>query len=101
MTTTQPQVLSELIDLMSQVAGDWEYSGGLGPKTRLLSDLHMESLDLVVLGTSIQERYGRLPFSAFLAEIGQRPAEERDVTINELVEFVCKHTAGRNGGGWR
>jgi hypothetical protein len=54
----------------------------------------MESLDLVVLGTSLQERYGSLPFAEFLAEVGQRPVEERDVSVGELVAYVCRHTTG-------
>jgi hypothetical protein len=38
----------------------------------------------------IQQRYGRLPFSEFLEELGQRPVEERDLTVAELVAFVCE-----------
>jgi acyl carrier protein len=58
----------------------------------------MESLDLVVLGTSLQDRYGRLPFSEFLAEIGQRPVEERDISVGELVAFVGGHSTRIAGG---
>jgi acyl carrier protein len=97
-TATEPQVLAHVLELMTQLAGDWEYSGVLTPETRLLGDLGLESLDLVVLGTSLQESYGRLPFSEFLAEIGQRPPEERDVSVRELVEFVCRHGNGATGG---
>jgi acyl carrier protein len=85
-------VLDDVLGLVTQLAGDWEYTGSVTPETRLLADLEMESLDLVVLGTALQERYGRLPFSEFLAEIGQRPVAERDVTIGELVSFVARHS---------
>jgi acyl carrier protein len=91
MTVTHQQVLNDVLNLMTQLAGDWEYPGEITPDTRMLADLAMESLGLVVLGTAIQERYGRLPFAEFLAEIGQRPLEERDLSIGELVEFVCRH----------
>jgi acyl carrier protein len=101
MMATQPQVLGEMTDLMTRLAGDWEYTGEIGPETRLLADLAMESLDLVVLGTAIQERYGRLPFAEFLAEIGQRPVEERDVSVGELVEFVCRNRGEAAGGACR
>jgi acyl carrier protein len=101
MTTTQPQILSEVIDLMTQLAGDWEYSGELSPDTRLLMDMGLESLDLVVLGAELQKRYGVLPFTTFLAELGERPAEERDVTIRELVTFVCRHATATQGGEWQ
>ena len=52
-------ILSDVIELMSNLAGDWEYDGDVGEETMLLSGLGFESLDLVVLGTSLQERYGR------------------------------------------
>ena len=101
MIATQPQILSDVIELMTELAGDWEYSGELTPDTRLLMDLGLESLDLVVLGSALQERYGLLPFSAFLAEIGQRPPAERDVTVSELVAFVCRHAPNPGPGGPR
>jgi acyl carrier protein len=101
MTTTHPQVLADVLDLMTQLAGDWEYGGDITPETRLLADLGLESLDLVVLGTAIQERYGRLPFSEYLAEIGQRPVADRDVLVGELVEFVCRHSSRIPAGGPR
>lgn len=94
-------VLADVLDMMTQLAGDWEYGGDITPSTRLLGDLGLESLDLVVLGTSIQQRYGRLPFAEFLAEIGQRPVPERDVTVGELVAFVCRHRAPAVAGGPR
>ncbi|HLG74010.1 MAG TPA: acyl carrier protein [Chloroflexota bacterium] len=87
-TVTDPQVLSDLVDMMSQLADDWEYSGEITESTYFIRDLGLESLDLVVLGAAIQERYGRLPFPEFLEEIGSRPASERDVSVGELVAFV-------------
>src|SRR5262249_53423410 len=87
--TGDDRVLAEVLELLDQLAGDWEYDGPIEPTTRFLGDLGLESLDLVVLGTMIQQRYGRLPFTEFYAEIGRRPVEERDVTVAELVEFIC------------
>ena len=95
------RVMSEVLELMQQLAGDWEYSGEITPDTRLLRDLGLESLDLVVIGTSIQQRYGRLPFAEFLAEIGEHPVDERDVTVGELVSFVCSHLDRTGDGGAR
>jgi acyl carrier protein len=99
MMATHRQVLDDVLGLMTELAGDWEYAGDLHQDTRLLGDLSLESLDLVVLGTAIQERYGRLPFSEFLAEIGHRPLEERDITVGELVAFVCRHSTKVAAGG--
>jgi acyl carrier protein len=99
MTIAQSKILDDVLALMTQLAGDWEYPGALTPETRLLADLHMESLEMVVLGTSLQERYGRLPFAEYLAEIGRRPVEGRDISVGELVAFISRHTLGTVGGG--
>lgn len=101
MTQLDTNVLTEVLGLMSQLAGDWEYDGEIGPQTLLLAEMGLESLDLVVLGTMIQQRYGRLPFAEFLAEIGQRPLAERDVSVADLVYFVSEHATKRVGGAAR
>jgi acyl carrier protein len=90
-TDVDPEVLGGVIALLDELAGDWEYDGEVGPHTRFIADLGLESLEIVVLGTMLQQRYGKLPFAAFLERIGDRPVEERDITVIELVEFVCEH----------
>jgi acyl carrier protein len=84
-------VLDGVLELLNELSGDWEYDGVIGPDTYFLADLGLESLDIVVLGTMIQQQYGRLPFAEYLEELGQRPVEERDITVAELVAFVCEH----------
>jgi acyl carrier protein len=91
MTRIEPAVMAGVLDLLGEVAGDWEYDGEIEPGTRFIADLGLESLEIVVLGTMLQQRYGRLPFAEFLEELGQRPVEERDLTVAELVAFVCEH----------
>jgi len=89
MINTNSEVLDTVIEMISRSAGDWEYSGPISAETYLLADLGYESLDLVVLGTVIEERYGRMAFAEFLAGLGQRAVH--DVTIEEIAEFVCEH----------
>jgi acyl carrier protein len=84
-----PQVLAEVLAMVDDLAGDWEYDGPITPHTYFLAEMGLESLDIVVLGTMIQARYGRLPFAEWLAEIGERPVAERDVNIAALVSFVA------------
>jgi acyl carrier protein len=91
MTRIDPAVLEGVLDLLNELSGDWEYDGVVGPDTYFLADLGLESLDIVVLGTMIQQQYGRLPFAEYLEELGQRPVDERDVSVAELVAFVCEH----------
>ncbi len=91
MTDVDPQVLAGVLGMLEQLADDWEYDGPIGPETYFIADLALESLDIVVLGTMIQQQYGRLPFAEYLEELGQRPVDERDITVAELVAFVCEH----------
>jgi acyl carrier protein len=91
MTGTDPAVLEGVLELLNELSGDWEYDGVIGPETYFLADLGLESLDIVVLGTMIQQEYGRLPFAEYLEEIGRRPVEQRDITVADLVAFVCEH----------
>jgi acyl carrier protein len=75
---------------LAAVLRDWdgrEYSGALTPATRFFADLGMASIDAVVLAETLQRHYGRkLPFNAFLAELGRRGAT--DLSVGELVEFL-------------
>ena len=73
--------------MLQELARDWDYAGEIGPETRLFADLGFESLDAVVLGTAIQERYQQaMPLAELLTEIGLRP--KPDLTVRELVEFI-------------
>lgn len=91
MSRVDPEVLDGVLEMLSELSGDWEYHGEITADTYFLADLGLESLDIVVLGTLIQQRYGRLPFPQYLEELGQRPVEERDVNVAEVVAFVCEH----------
>jgi acyl carrier protein len=86
-----PQVLEDVLKLIDELSGDWEFEGEITPETRFLGDLGLESLDLVVLGTMIQHRYGQLPFAEYYAEVGQRPVAERDVSVADLVSFIARN----------
>jgi acyl carrier protein len=96
MTVSDPGIMTDVIDMLGKLAKDWEYSGAITPQTWLFEDLGFESLDIVVLGTSLQEKYHSImPFSEFLIDVGQR--EVRDISVGELVAFVDEqlHAAGR------
>jgi acyl carrier protein len=82
-------VLADVIAILKGLMGDWEFEGELREDSLLLEELGLESIDAVVLGTSIQEKYQRtLPFPQFLIELRER--EQRDFTIGELVDFVTR-----------
>ena len=99
MNRTHEEVMADLLRLLGQLADDWEYFGEITPRTYLFADMGLESLDIVVLATSIQERYGQvMPFPEFFAEIGQR--DIRDISVGEWADFVHQHlneTPGKTG----
>ncbi len=93
MTPTPAEIEAQVVTLIGEIARDWDYAGTVGAGTRLFADLGFESLDAVVLGTAIQERFQRaMPFAELLAEIGQRPTPE--LTVGELVSFIQLHVSG-------
>jgi acyl carrier protein len=96
MNKTREEVMGDVLHLLSQLADDWEYSGEIAPETYFFADMGFESLDIVVLATSIQEHYGRvMPFPEFFAEVGQR--EIRDISVGEWVDFVHQHLNEASG----
>jgi acyl carrier protein len=103
MKPTRDKILEEVLGLLREVARDWEFDGPMTADTRLFNDLSFESLDLVVLGAAVQDRFGqKFPFSEFFAEIGQR--DVRDLTVAEWVDFIDTHieapgTAAAGAGG--
>ncbi|MEW6442559.1 MAG: phosphopantetheine-binding protein [bacterium] len=84
------RIFEDLKELIASLSEDWEFSSPIAQSTFLIRDLGFESIDIVILCTNVEQRYGQtLPFSEFLAEIGQR--EVRDIRIDELVEFFHRH----------
>ncbi|MEI6126777.1 MAG: phosphopantetheine-binding protein [Pseudomonadota bacterium] len=86
-------IFKTVAGMIQQMQGDWEYAGEITDDTFLVSDLGFESLDIVVLGETIQQHYEAvMPFSQFLADVGQR--EVRDISVGECVAFTHKHLGG-------
>jgi len=96
MRETHEEVMTDLLYLFRQLADDWEYSGEITPRTLLFAEMGLQSLDIVVLAISIQERYGQvLPFSDLFADMGQRGI--RDISVGEWVDFVHEHLNDASG----
>ena len=90
MTPTREQTLAYIQGTLETLMEDWDdVDTELSPNTKLFSELGMESLDAVVLGSSIQEHYGvEMPFGQMYAELGE---QQKDITLAELVDFVQTH----------
>ncbi len=90
------QILADLGEVLANFHGR-EYSEPIGRETRFFADMGLASIDAVVLGETLEARYGRkLPFGDLMAELGARA--DRDLSIGELVDFLRKHLADPGGG---
>jgi acyl carrier protein len=90
--TTREQVMEDVLMLLKKVSDDWEYTGEITAETRFFADMGLQSLDVVVLGTAVQEHYGRvLPFMKLFAEMGQRSIP--DIPVGEWIEFIHRELA--------
>jgi acyl carrier protein len=87
MKQSRQEILDYVLKSLSDLAQDWDFAEEVGPGTLLFREMGLDSLDLVVLGTNIQEDYGvQMPFAEFLAAVGERG--QQDVSVSELVDFV-------------
>ena len=83
------RIMADLREVLAGFNGR-DYSGTIGPETRFFADLGLASIDAVVLGETLQARYGRpLPFGELLADLGRRT--ERDMTLGEMADFLHRH----------
>lgn len=90
MSAHREEILQYVLRTIEDLAQDWDYSREVGPQSLLFTELGMESLDVVVLATAIQEHYRfQMPFAELLADVGQRA--NHDLSISELVDFVDQH----------
>ena len=95
MRPSRQEILDYLLHNMRELTQDWDYADPVSAESLLFTELGLESLDAVVLCTAIQEHYQTpMPFAELLAEIGQ---QQRDLTINELADFVDTHLGAHAG----
>ena len=86
---SQDDILEDLGELLRNFHGR-EHSGVLDRETRFFADLGLASIDAVVLGETLETRYGqKLPFGVLMAELGRRV--DRDLSLGELTDFLLRH----------
>ena len=93
----EQEALNDMVKIIEDLTDDWEYSENITGDTALFADLGFESIDVVALGTAIEEYYGQsLPFAETMAEFAERVEhgeleQPRDIYVRDLVNFVRKH----------
>ena len=91
------EITTYILDLLVQLASDWDYEEEISPASYLFGELGFQSLDAVILGNSIQEHYGCvIPYPDLFAEIGQR--ETNDITVHEWIEYTAKYVKQTQAG---
>jgi acyl carrier protein len=89
---TRQEIQTYILNTIGELSRDWDYPESIGEDTLLFSQLGLESLEAVVLATSIQEYYRQLmPFAELFAKLGQA---QRDLSVAELVRFIDEHLVG-------
>jgi acyl carrier protein len=98
MSEQAPQsVLDELVCILRSFPRR-EYFGEIDRHTRFFDDLEMVSIDAVVLGEKLEQRYGfKFPFNELIAALRDRQAE--DLVVGELADFIHFHLSRRIVGG--
>jgi acyl carrier protein len=90
-TALNNSIAESVKDILYKMMADIDFDEEIRPSTWLVADLGFESIDIVVLGTTIQQQLNdKLPFTEYLSQVGQR--EIRDISFDELVTFVETHT---------
>ena len=78
-----------VLEILKDLTADWDtdFSGDIGPDTRLIEDLAFESIDVVQLVVSLEGRFQRrdLPFEKLLMHDGRYVD---DLTVQQLVDFL-------------
>lgn len=83
------RILGDLAELLRDFQGR-EYSGVIARDTLFFGELGFASIDAIVLGETLETKYGcAIPFQKFLAAAQQRGAE--DIRVGELAEFLAAH----------
>ncbi len=89
---TKAEILKDIVGILEDMTSDWdmEFSGPIGPETRLMSDLEFESIDVVQFIVAIEERFKRrnMPFEELLMEDGRYVDE---ITVEDAVNFLYTH----------
>lgn len=86
---TAQDILNDLEQILRDFQGR-EYSGDISGDTSFFGDLGFASIDAVVLGETLQEKYGvTFPFHELLAELSRQGAQ--DLTLGEMAGYLQQY----------
>ena len=90
---TQTQVRDDVIGILYEVREDSHSSTMLTEDSRLFADLGFESIDVVALGSALEQHFNQ---SFRYAEFISRARREQwaDITIGQLLSFLASSLHG-------
>lgn len=97
MDVDKQEVAAYVIEILNQLASDWEFDQEITRDSYLFTDLGFQSLDAVVLGNALQEKFGKpIPYADLLEDVGKR--EQNDVAVEEWIDFTYRHLSNSSSG---
>lgn len=89
MKPDQQQVQTSILEILTEMTGDWDLEEALTPASKLSADLGFSSVDLLELLAALDMRLGRkLRYELLLVQDGQF---RTDLCVADLARFVVEH----------
>ena len=86
---SKEQIFETVAAILTDMTSDWDidFEGGIKPETQVISDLQLESIDVVQIVAQLESKFQRkdLPFEKFLM-VDERYRD--DFSVQELVDFL-------------
>jgi len=90
MSTDRNSIKADLLKVLTEFRDDWEYTDEITESTGVFGDMGFESIDLVALGSAIEDHYNQsLPFAEFLMNATEQQVS--DITIGNLLDFLTEN----------
>lgn len=89
MKPDKDQLQRSILDILTEMTGDWELEEPLTPASTLSADLGFSSVDLLELLAALDMKLGRkLRYELLLVKEGQF---RKDLSVADLAGFVDSH----------
>jgi acyl carrier protein len=86
---TKEAIRADLLRMIRDLRDDWDWSGEITDDTGLFRQLGFESIDVVALGSTLEEHFNEtLPFADFLTKAKER--DVHDITVGDLLAFLVE-----------
>jgi len=91
------EILEEVLRTLHEIRDDLDYDREITEQTGFFRDLGFESIDVVALGSALEEHFDKqLPFAEFLTRAREEKVD--DLTVGDLVSFLAAHLAPMETG---